>query len=137
MKLIFVIWMFSYSNPFHEEHAWKNWRVSLFMLLPTCASCVILMLMTYACPSTVALHPRRSCTPKIFHLMTQTMILALQSVSFGREEVMILSLSLSLGGRQLSPKVIRKPKPKKEYLLGCLLGISDLSPLRLGSLNLD
>ena len=88
LKLIFVTWMFLDQNPSNEEHAWKNGRVYLLMLLPTCAShardlCVsdvFLVQATYAHPSVVALHLRWSCTPKIFNSMTWTTILALQSV---------------------------------------------------------
>ena len=40
----------------------------------------------------IALHPRWSHTLKIFCPITQTMILVLQRVGFGREEVMTLFL---------------------------------------------
>ena len=36
------------------------------------------------------------CTTKIFHSITRTTILALQSVSFGMVETLALSLSISL-----------------------------------------
>ena len=60
--------------------------ISLLMLLPICASRVILvhvactshaLLMHAACadPIIIALHLRRSYTPKIFRPMTRTMIL--------------------------------------------------------------
>ena len=78
LKLIFVTWMFLDQNPSNEEHAWKNGRVYLLMLLPTCVShardlCVsdvFLVQATYAHPSVVALHLRWSYTPKIFNSMT-------------------------------------------------------------------
>ena len=43
--------------------------------------------------------------------MTRTTILALQSMGFGNEKSMTLSLSLFLseGGTQLLPQVIKKP----------------------------
>ena len=41
-------------------------------------------------------HVSRSLTPKIFRLMTQTTILAFQSVGFGRKEVTTLSFFFSL-----------------------------------------
>ena len=72
-----------------------------------CMFRVLLVHAAYARPSVVALHPRSSRTPKIFHSMTQTIILALQSVGFKREKTM--TISLFGGGRQLSLKVIRKP----------------------------
>ena len=42
-----MIWMFLDQNPFDEEDAWKNWRVSLLMLLPMCASHALLMQVVY------------------------------------------------------------------------------------------
>ena len=88
--------MFLDQNPYDEEHAWKNRRVFLLMLLPTCLSCVILMHVACACPSVVALYPRRSHTPKIFYPITRTIILALKRVGFGRNEAITLSLSLEM-----------------------------------------
>ena len=43
-----MIQMFLDQNPFDEEHAWKNWRVSLLMLLPICVSRVIPVHVAYA-----------------------------------------------------------------------------------------
>ena len=40
--------MFLDQNPFDEEHAWKNWRVSLLMLLPIYVSRVIPVHVAYA-----------------------------------------------------------------------------------------
>ena len=67
----------------------------------------VLIHMACARPIHYSLYPKRSRTPKIFRPLTQTMILALQSVGFEMEETM--AFSLSIVGRQLSPKVIRKP----------------------------
>ena len=90
--------MFPDQNSFVEKHA-------------LCTSRPIPMHTACACPvhllCVIALHPRRCRTPKIFRLMTQTTILALQSVGLGIKEAM--TFSFFGGGRQLSPKVIRKP----------------------------
>ena len=50
LKLIPMIWMFPDQNPSIEEHAWKNWRVSFLMMMPTCTSHAVLMYITCACP---------------------------------------------------------------------------------------
>ena len=130
--------MFLDRNPFVEGYAWKNWSISSYatthVSIPCnscarnlCVSHAILVHSTYVRPMqflcirpvrfwciqpvyvmcTITLHLRRSRIPKIFCSMTQITILALQSVGFRREEAMMLSLSED--GRQLSPKVIRKP----------------------------
>ena len=67
--------------------------------------------------------------------MTQTMILALQSVGFGKNEVFALSFSLSKGGRRSSQKNYGNPNPKGIYTV-LLLGLSDLSSTRFRLLNL-
>ena len=70
--------------------------------------------------------------------MTQATILALQSVGFKREEIMTLSLSLSLEVEDNSSQKSFKNSnlsPKKVFI-GLPIGLSDLNPLRLGSLKL-
>ena len=125
MKLVHVIWIFSYQNPSIKKNAWKNW--SLFSQVTAhvciscnscacslCVSCVIPMHATYAhlvqfsCMQPVCilciitLHPRRSRTPMIFLPMTRTMILALQSVGFGKEGATPLSLEVKNNSHQKS-----------------------------------
>ena len=96
--------------------------------------CVYAFLVHTTCarPSVVALH-LRSRTPKIFRLITRTTILALQSMGFRREQTMTLSLSLEVEDK-VSLKVVETLASISIYRVP-LLGLSDLSPPRLRSLN--
>ena len=68
--------------------------------------------------------------------MTQAIILALQSVGFKREEVMTLSLSLEVEENSSQKSFKNSNLSPKKVFIGLPIGLSDLNPLRLGSLKL-
>ena len=68
--------------------------------------------------------------------MTQATILALQSVGFKREEVMTLSLSLEVEENSSQKSFKNSNLSPKKVFIGLPIGLSDLNPLRLGSLKL-
>ena len=106
LKLIPMIWMFSNQNPSVEEYVWKNWRVSILKLLPTCTSRVIPM--HVACASPVRYNPA-------FKEVTYTQDLPPDDSNHNLGNLKCVLWKegaydcLFGGGRQLSRKVIRKP----------------------------
>ena len=113
LKLIPIIWMFPDQNPSIEEYTWKNWRVSLLKLLPTCTSRVIPM--HAACASPMRYNPAFKEVTYTQDLLPDDLNHNLGNIKCGlwKEGGYYHFFA---GGRQLSRKVIRKPLPINEYL---------------------